>query len=182
MDDYIKRLLPKLDEHSTITIQLGKLYDKQILDTNVSEKDIRTIASYLNNVTCTPLITEKHIYHGTHKYILDGVLSKSFLIDTQFTNTFRLGNIHCLVKYENLIQNALTSVPKESLYEYIVQKKIYTLDNTFQVTIQSTLDNTQTKNHSIYMIITKQSLHIQTIFNHINKIISIFNKLKIIKE
>ena len=38
MDNYIKTLLPKLDEHSTITIHLGKRSDGQILDTNISEK------------------------------------------------------------------------------------------------------------------------------------------------
>jgi hypothetical protein len=178
MDNYIKTLLPKLDEHSTITIHLGKRSDGQILDTNISEKDIQTILSYLTNIACSPVIIEKHIYNDTSKYILDGKVSKSFLIDTQCATTFHLGNIHCLVKYENLIPKPFTYVPKDSFYEYIVQKKIYTLDNTFQVHIQSTLDDTQSRSHAIYMIITRQALHIQTIFNHINRIISIFNQLK----
>ena len=176
MENYIKKLLPKLDEHSSIKIFLGSKIDNNILNINISENKITKFVSYLSDIDNVEYTNNKIIYDNFYTYVLDNKSSKVFSTNNQVSNRFTLDNTTCLIQFESCIEKPLLSVPRISFHEYIIQKKKYLIQNIIEIIIQTKIVNNQ-KSNSIYILIKRQILDIDIIFKHINKIISIFNQI-----
>ena len=103
MDSYIKSIIHKLDEHSSIHIYLGKIKKTNVLNTEFSNTFIESFMSYLNNYPSS-LQTNKTIYHNIYKYVLNkNNTIMSYMIEPHFSKQFNIHGMSCIVTYEKII-------------------------------------------------------------------------------